>query len=119
MSNRIFDFCNSMSPCATGFKSAITAKNLTAKMKVIQESCAYIRSLREPCGKSLLDGRRKTAFLGFLATLQSIDAIANRLLMKNYRFVLTYRLSQKLFLGAFGDGVAGTIIPTPCSSNML
>jgi len=54
----------------------------------------YVKNLTDIHGKPLLHSRRKTGFVGFLGTLQSIVNVSRRLLAKNYLCVLTYRFSQ-------------------------
>ena len=90
----IFDLCNSTNPFAKGFKSPITQYNFMLKCNVIADAIRYIKSLTDAAGKPLIQGKRKTGFVGFVVTLTSIQRIAERLLRNGYKFLLTYRLSQ-------------------------
>ena len=93
--DRIFDFCNSSSPQAKGYKSPITEHNLYIKEQVASETCNYIIGLMDKDGKPMVKGRRKTGFVGFLCTIKSTIEIAKILLSKpGYRYFLTHRLSQ-------------------------
>lgn len=94
MFDKLFDLCNSSNSKAKGFKSPITPLNFNTKKKFISEAIQYIKSLKDTNQKPLVRGRRKTGFIGFIATLQSLQAIAADLLSKGYKYVLTYRLSQ-------------------------
>ena len=94
MFDKMFDLCNSSSSFAKGFKSPITPSNIQTKKKFLQEAIHYISTLLDSNKKSILKGRRKTGFVGFIVTLKSIEDIAEKLISKGYKYVLTYRLSQ-------------------------
>ena len=90
----IFDLCNSTNPFAKRFKSPITQYNFMLKCNVIADAIRYINSLTDAAGKPLVQGKRKTGFVGFVVTLTSIQRIGERLLRNGYKVLLTYRLSQ-------------------------
>ncbi|GFS26498.1 THAP domain-containing protein 9 [Elysia marginata] len=58
------------------------------------DAIRFINSLTDAAGKPLIQGKRKTGFVGFVVTLTSTKRIAERLLRNGYKFLLTYRLSQ-------------------------
>ncbi|GFR60557.1 titin [Elysia marginata] len=91
----IFDICNSSSPFGKGLKSPLTQNNIRKKEEKIQDAVNYILQLQEVCGKPLVTGRRKTGFVGFLCTINSILQLAKRLFANfNFNYLMTYRLSQ-------------------------
>ena len=92
--DEVFDLTNSSNIHAKGFKSPIKACNIDAKVSRIMLLTDYVKNLTDIHGKPLLHSRRKTGFVGFLGTLQSIVNVSRRLLAKNYLCVLTYRFSQ-------------------------
>ena len=95
--DKAFDLCNSSSPISKGFKSKINLENLSSKVASFNELSQYIRELKDASGKPLACSRRKTPFLGFLVTMQSLSDLATRLLQQEVRpfqYVLTYKFSQ-------------------------
>ena len=95
MFDKIFDLCNSSNCFAKGQKSALNRENFASKMQIVADACDYIMSLSDCSGIPLVRGKRKTGFLGFIASLHSITAVARKLLFRrNYSFFMTYRLSQ-------------------------
>ena len=97
--DKLFDYCNSSSCVAKGFKTPIFNRNLPHRLSDMQNIADYISKLTDnsPLKTPLVQGRRKTAVLGFLITIQSIRGLAQRLLQDldcPFRFVLTYKFSQ-------------------------
>ena len=76
--DKAFDLCNSSSPISKGFKSKINLENLSSKEASFNELSQYIRELKDASGKPLACSRRKTPFLGFLVTMQSLSDLATR-----------------------------------------
>ena len=100
--DKVFDLMNSTNKLAKGFKSPLTPDNFVFKKAEIADASHYIRALTDTTGKPLVAGRRKTGFVGFLASMQSVQKIAERLFAKRYSYVLTFRLSQDHLETFFG-----------------
>lgn len=94
--DKLFDICNSSSPIGKYSKSPISLSNLKEKLEDLDNIKIYIRGLTDSTGTPLTTGRRKTAFIGFVVTITSLQKLAQRLLHQNdpFKYVLSYKLSQ-------------------------
>ena len=92
-----FDLLNSRNPCGTGFKAPMRLTNREWWMNVIDSTVQYVMALKESSGKLMIEGKRKTGFLGFIICLRSVKEIFERLVACTYppmRYLTTYKLSQ-------------------------
>ncbi|GFO40162.1 THAP domain-containing protein 9 [Plakobranchus ocellatus] len=94
--DKLFDICNSSSPKGRFSKSPLNLINLEERIAEVEAIANYLRGLRDSNNKKLTDGRRKTAFIGFLVTIKYIINLSRRLLNQDdpFKYVLTYKLSQ-------------------------
>lgn len=96
--DRLFDTLNSRNPCASSFKAPIRHSTKYRWKPFFGEMRAYITSLTDNDGKPLLMTNRKTAFLGLLIAMESVESLCECLLggpTSLMRYLLTYKLSQE------------------------
>ena len=95
--DKLFDFMNSKTPQGKGYKQPMNISNLQARKTWLDDTKKYIESLRDATGQKLVLGRRKTAWMGFIITIDSVLEISHKLLVSAdtpFRYVCTYKLSQ-------------------------
>lgn len=95
--DRLFDFLNSRHPAMKGYKSPTNRFNFIFKEEQVLKDCQYLLSLKSLDGQPLVQHRRKTFIIGFVATCKSLLAISKEILFREhdpFRFVLTYKFSQ-------------------------
>lgn len=106
MFDKLFDFLNSCNPVAKGFKAPLRPSNKGTWMNFFEEAKQYIRGLTDGSGVPIFRTPRKTPFLGFLVTIESVIGLASALLLSDnspLSYFLTYKLSQdhiELFFAA-------------------
>ncbi|KAL3187880.1 hypothetical protein MRX96_000498 [Rhipicephalus microplus] len=106
MFDKLFDFLNSRNPVANGFKAPLRPSNKGTWMNFFEEAKEYIRGLTDGSGVPIFRTPRRTPFLGFLVTIESVIGLASALLLSDnapLRYFLTYKLSQdhiELFFAA-------------------
>ena len=102
--DKLFDIFNSRNRLGRQSKQALSQKNFSETLEFLNESVSYIKSLSNIKGVLLIKCRRKTAFLGYLFNIQSLQSIFQRLILRGQlQYLLTYKLSQdhlELFFGA-------------------
>lgn len=97
MMNDLFDILNSKNKfCKVALRKGISCEN---KEQVFQRLCqikSYLYDLKLPNNVSVFNCRRKTGFVGFAVSIQSIMEYFQEFVEdKNYLdFMLTYKLSQ-------------------------
>ena len=72
---RLFDICNSRNPSAKGFKEPLKLSNLASWRPFMERARLYLMNLRDIKGIPVIDTRKKTALVGFIADIQSINGI--------------------------------------------
>ena len=95
--DELFDILNSRNPFGTGFKSLMRKTNRDRWEKALQNADNYIRELKETTGKLVTEGKRRTAFVGFLVCIGSVKALFERLVACQdppMRYLLTYKFRQ-------------------------
>ena len=95
--DHLFDILNSHSPIAKGFKSALRAGNMQYWTESLTKFREYIEGLKSLDGISLLNHKRKTAFVGFIISINSVIGLATELLTREvntFKYFLTYKLCQ-------------------------
>ncbi|KAL1480477.1 hypothetical protein MTO96_050994 [Rhipicephalus appendiculatus] len=94
--DKLFDFLNSRNPVAKGFKAPLRPSSRRIWMNFFDEAKQYIRGLTDASGIPVFKTPRKTPFLGFLITIESVLGLASTLLLTDaapLRYFLTYKLS--------------------------
>ena len=71
----LFDLLNSRNPCGKGQKAPMRPNNKERWESTITAGKNYILGLKDADGRRMVDGKRKTGFLGFLACLESVQKI--------------------------------------------
>ncbi|KAJ8049938.1 DNA transposase THAP9 [Holothuria leucospilota] len=94
--DKLFDFMNSRSPHAKGYKQPIRLTNLTGRKKWLMETKEYLGELKDATGQPLTKCRRKTAWVGFMMTIKSVTEICHNLLSNSQPayYVCTFKMSQ-------------------------
>lgn len=95
--DHLFDLLNSHSPFAKGPKSPLRLGNMGHWKSLLTSFKHYITSLKSGDGVSLLQHRRKTAFIDFVLNINSVSQLASDLLERTvnpFNYFLTYKLSQ-------------------------
>ena len=104
--DRLFDVLNSRNPRANSFKAPIRKTNYEFVKKFLDNACEYIKGLKGPDGRPILQSKRKTGFLGFLLCVKAVHGLAKDLVCGEnpvLKYLLTYKMSQdhlELFFGA-------------------
>ena len=95
--DKLFDILNSRHPLAKGFKAPLRLGNVEQWGPFLTEAEEYISGLRDQTGTPLVQSRRKTPFVGFLACIKSIrDLFETCVASKDapLKYLLTYKMSQ-------------------------
>ncbi|KAL3181061.1 hypothetical protein MRX96_037120 [Rhipicephalus microplus] len=104
--DRLFDCLNSRNPVAKRFKAPLRPGSKGIWLSFLEEAKEYIRGLTGPTEIAIFKTSRKTAFLGFLLSIESTIGLASSLLLGEaapLRYLLMYKLSQdhiELFFAA-------------------
>jgi hypothetical protein len=101
----LFDIMNSRNALAKGYKAPMTKINKNHWSKIFSDSIEYISNLQDLQGKKLVHSPRKTAFIGLLINIQSLQFLFKTLVEDEgqMNYLLTYKLSQdhiELFFSA-------------------
>lgn len=95
--DQLFDLLNCHSPAGKGSKSPLRVKNESYWKPLMIKCRDYLMSLKSGDGISLVNHRRKTAFVGFVMSVNSVMGLAEDLLHRSvnpFGYFLTYKLSQ-------------------------
>jgi len=99
--DRLFDILNARSVFAKGFKAPICLSNIQAKLAALRDTHQFLITLSDSNGKRVTETKRRMCILGFIATIDSIIFLAERLLKTEngingvqLRYLLTHKLSQ-------------------------
>ena len=94
--DKLFDLMNSKTPAAKGYKHPMNNTNFDNRKEWLNNCKTYIEELTDVQGQRLTMGRRKTAWVGFLVTIDSVLAICKCLLHgpQPFKYVLTFKMSQ-------------------------
>ena len=104
--DRLFDVLNSRNPRANSFKALIRKTNYEFVKKFLDNACEYIKGLKGPDGRSILQSKCQTGFLGFLLCVKAVYGLAKDLVCGEnlvLKYLLTYKMSldhSELFFGA-------------------
>ena len=95
--DKLFDILNSRHPLAKGFKAPLRLGNVEQWGPFLTEAEEYISGLQDQTGTPLVQSRRKTAFVGFLACIKSIRGLFETYVASKdapLKYLLTYKMSQ-------------------------
>ena len=116
--DHLFDVLNSRNPIAKGYKAPLRKSNYPYWGPFLDEASNYIKNLRDTAGQLMTGSRRKTSFIGFLCTIESIKALYFQLVdtpSAPLKYLLTYKLSQdhlELFFSAVRSSLGSNNNPT-------
>ena len=106
MVDQLFDILNSRNPFGKGSKSPLRRSNEDMWLPFLAEAKAYILGLTDNTSKPMYSTKRKTAFVGLLCDIHTVEAVYTTLVKEepcHLKYLLTYKLSQdhiELFFGA-------------------
>ena len=80
--NNLFDVFNSKSIFGKVMKAPLTPENFADTKNYVNNCIEYLKTLTDATGKKIIDGPRKTVIIGFGTSVQSIFALAERLVFK-------------------------------------
>ena len=93
--DKLFDILNSRNPFAKNFKAPLRESNRKTWEPFLNESLTYIQDLKIANGNHILTSRRKTGFLGFVVTINSMKGLFDGLINSGkLKYLLTYKFSQ-------------------------
>ena len=93
--DKLFDILNSRNPFAKNFKAPLRESNRKTWEPFLNDSLNYIKCLKIANGNNILTSRRKTGFLGFAITINSIKILFRSLVNSGtLNYLLTYKFSQ-------------------------
>lgn len=99
----MFDVLNSRKPLAKSFKAALQKQNKACWRAFFSEARAYIKGLKDPSGRPILEGLKKTGFVGYLICIASTKKLFNELVgQEHLKYLLTHKLSQDHAENFFG-----------------
>jgi hypothetical protein len=114
--DRLFDVMNSRNPLAHGFKSPMKQFNEAVWSKVFSDAIDYLTKITDAQGKKLVHSGRKTAFIGFLTNIHSLQFLYKSLVVNGHmKYLLTYKLSQdhlELYFSALRCRMGGNNNPS-------
>ena len=91
--DRTFDLLNSRNPYGKGYKQPIRPESLNYYEGLVLELSKYISSLSID-GTPILNHRRKTFAVGFMACLKSLLPLSSSLFTCGLKYFLSYKISQ-------------------------
>lgn len=96
--NNAFDCFNSRNLLAKGYKAPLSLQTANHILSLLEETETYIKELRlDANGPSVLYTNRKTGFLGFIVSIQSLKRLYDSLISSpspKLKFLLTHKLLQ-------------------------
>ncbi|KAL3189847.1 hypothetical protein MRX96_020867 [Rhipicephalus microplus] len=93
--DHLFDLFNSRNPFARSYKAPLRKQNEACWKPFFAYTQAYIKGLRDPAGRPVLEGLKKTGFVGFLICMASTEKMFDELVGQGkLKYLLTHKLSQ-------------------------
>ncbi|KAH8009769.1 hypothetical protein HPB51_019084 [Rhipicephalus microplus] len=102
--DHLFDLFNSRNPFARSYKAPLRKQNEACWKPFFAYTQAYIKGLRDPAGRPVLEGLKKTGFVGFLICMASTEKMFDELVGQGkLKYLLTHKLSQDHAENFFGS----------------
>ncbi|KAL3181293.1 hypothetical protein MRX96_008789 [Rhipicephalus microplus] len=103
--DHLFDLFNSRNPFARSYKAPLRKQNEACWKPFFAYTQAYIKGLRDPAGRPVLEGlKKKTGFVGFLICMASTEKMFDELVGQGkLKYLLTHKLSQDHAENFFGS----------------
>jgi hypothetical protein len=95
--DKIFDLLNSRNSLTKNpYKKPISGYNINFIKQFFNQAKEYILTLKGPDGVKLIEGKRKTGFLGLIIDMSSVINFVEKYVIKEkcLIYLLTYKLSQ-------------------------
>lgn len=116
--DRLFDTLNSRSPLARSYKAPLSSKNAFLWKSFFAEAEQYIKRLRHSNGQLVIEGLKKTGFVGLLICMDSVRTLFDDLVMTGkLKYLLTHKMSQdhlETFFGCVRGRGGHNNNPTAC-----
>ncbi|KAM7281981.1 hypothetical protein ISCGN_002139 [Ixodes scapularis] len=116
--DRLFDILNSRNPLARSFKAPLRQQNAASWKSFFHEAEEYIRGLKDASGRPVIDGLKKTGFVGLIICIRSVTALFDALVAtKILKYLLTHKMSQdhlETFFGCVRGKGGHNNNPTAC-----
>lgn len=77
--DHLFGILNSRNPLARSYKAALRKQNEACWRAFFSEARAYIKGLKDQSERPILEGFKKTGFVGFLNCIASTKKLFNEL----------------------------------------
>ncbi|KAL3174896.1 hypothetical protein MRX96_010927 [Rhipicephalus microplus] len=91
-------------PFARSYKAPLRKQNEACWKPFFAYTQAYIKGLRDPTGRPVLEGLKKTGFVGFLICMASTEKMFDELVGQGkLKYLLTHKLSQNHDENFFGS----------------
>lgn len=101
--DRLFDLLNSRNPLARSYKAAMRKGNAPSWKAFLKEAEEYIRNLKDANGRFVIDGQKKTGFLGLIICMNSVAGLFAALVVTDkLNYLLTHKMSQDHLETFFG-----------------
>ncbi|KAL3186158.1 hypothetical protein MRX96_027895 [Rhipicephalus microplus] len=102
--DHLFDLFNSRNPFARSYKAPLRKQNEPCWKPFFAYTQAHIKGLRDPAGRPVLEGLKKTGFVGFLICMASTEKMFDELVGQGkLKYLLTHKLSQDHAENFFGS----------------
>ncbi|KAL3182393.1 hypothetical protein MRX96_034667 [Rhipicephalus microplus] len=102
--DHLFDLFNSRNPFSRSYKAPLRKQNEACWKPFFAYTQAYIKGLRDPAGRPVLEGLKKTGFVGFLICMASTEKMFDELVGQGkLKYLLTHKLSQDHAENFFGS----------------
>ncbi|KAL3217407.1 hypothetical protein MRX96_032409 [Rhipicephalus microplus] len=102
--DHLFDLFNSRNPFARSYKAPLRKQNEACWKPFFAYTQAYIKGLRDPAGRPVLEGLKKTGFVGFLICMASTEKMFDELVGQGkLKYLLTHKLSRDHAENFFGS----------------
>lgn len=101
--DRLFDILNSRNPLARSFKATLRQQDAASWKSFFHEAEEYIRGLKDASGRPVINGLKKTGFVGLIICIRSLTALFDALVAtKILKYLLTHKMSQDHLETFFG-----------------
>ncbi len=112
----LFDTMNSRNPLGRGYKSPMKQSNEHLWSSIFANALGYLDKIKDLQGKKMIYSLRKTAFIGFLINIHSLQYLYKSLVLESkVKYLLTYKFSQdhlELFFSAIRGRLGSNNNPT-------
>ncbi|XP_037080257.1 uncharacterized protein LOC119101093 [Pollicipes pollicipes] len=94
--DQTFDCLSSSNPYGKGFKTPVTADNLTLRREFLADFSSVLFRLQTASGEPVLQTRRFTSVLGLCLATQTVMDVSEALLEEGFLYVLSYKCPKTI-----------------------